>query len=103
MSGVIMSVTRKTLASALQKRLKISTEDAQELLGSILSIMEEHMVQDNELKIVNFGSFYIQNRRQKVCPINNKPVKTVKNMRFCAASQLSNTLKRDDDNDDFFM
>ncbi len=101
-SGAGMSINRKTITLALQKKLHTTHEIAQGLLTAILSSIEESIISKETIIIPNFGSFSIKERQPSICAINNKPVKTLTNMRFHAASNLTSKLNHSD-TDDFFM
>lgn len=102
----MMSINRKTITATMQKKLNITHDEAHELVEVILSAIEDTVLAQEEVKIPNFGSFCIKERKQSVCPLNDKPIKTLRNMRFHASGHLSKKLHdSDNDNgmDDYFM
>lgn len=97
-----MSINRKSITNVIKKKLELSVEEAHVIVEEILLALEESVLADESINIPTFGSFYIRERNNAVCALNNKPVKTAKTMRFHASSQLSHQL-RDKNTDDYFM
>lgn len=97
-----MSINRKSIMNVIKKKLVLSAEEAHIIVEEILATLEESMLTDESLNIPTFGNFYIRERNNAICALNNKPVKIAKTMRFHASSQLSHQL-RDKNTDDYFM
>lgn len=101
-----MSINRKTITASIQKKLNLTYEEAHELVEVILTSIEDTVLAQESVKIPNFGSFCIKERKQSVCPLNDKPIKTLRSMRFHASGHISKKLHDSDHNttnDDYFM
>jgi integration host factor subunit alpha len=60
------TVTRTDLADALYQEVGLSKDDCRKLVDDTLDQIADALVEDEEVKVSNFGSFIIRHKNERV-------------------------------------
>ena len=60
------TVTRNDLAEVLYQEVGLSKDDCRKLLDDVLNQIADALVEDEEIKLSNFGSFTIRHKNERV-------------------------------------
>jgi len=96
-----MSITKKDFIEEIQSSLGCTTKEATTLFENIVNELKDTLIAGKDIKCVNFGSFHLQHREQRMGrnPQTGQQlvIKSSVNASFHASSCINQKLNKNDD------
>ena len=69
-------MNKSELINAVAEKAALSKKDAEAAVTAVLDVISETLAQDEEIRLVGFGSFEVKHRKPRICQ-NPKTVERV--------------------------
>lgn len=66
MSETNVTLTRAHLAAEVSKKIGLSTGESSEIVDLLFDEITDHFIENDDLKIVTFGSFHKNSKKERV-------------------------------------